>query len=152
MAKRRPRRNGQASPSPADPYPSAAGLGAQSQRQQRVGEMLRRALSEILMRGETHDPELGRHSITVTEVRASADLRQATVYVTPLGGREEDEALEALARNRGALRKLVSRAVTLKFAPELRFRLDESFDRMDETRRLLDQERVRRDLESDAGE
>lgn len=151
MAKRRLRRSsaaGDGAAMGAALSPAAAGLGAQSQRQQRVGETLRRALSDILMRGEAHDPDLARHSITVTEVRASPDLRQATVYVLPLGGRDEEAALEALRRNRGALRKLVSRAVTLKYAPDLQFRRDDSFDRMDETRRLLDQETVRRDLEA----
>ncbi|MEM9724801.1 MAG: 30S ribosome-binding factor RbfA [Pseudomonadota bacterium] len=127
---------------------AAAGPSAKgpSQRQQRVGESLRRALSDILMRGDAHDPDLARHSITVTEVRASPDLKQATVYVLPLGGRDADAALEALRRNRGGLRALLGRAVTLKYTPELHFQRDDSFDRMDETRRLLDQEEVRRDL------
>ena len=139
---------------PADPY--AGGLapaGGRSQRQHRVGESLRRALSDILMRGDAHDPELSRHSIIVTEVRASPDLRHATVFVSALGGREEEEALVALAKNRGILRKLLSREVTLKYSPELHFERDQSFDRMDETRRLLDQDEVKRDLDAnEAGE
>ena len=154
MAKRRPKRGlemGMARP--ADPY--AGGLFAAkgpSQRQQRVGESLRRALADILIRGDAHDPELARHSIIVTEVRASPDLRHATVFVSALGGREEEAALEALAKNRGLLRKLLSREVTLKYSPELHFERDQSFDQMDETRRLLDQDDVRRDLGSRDGE
>ena len=135
---------------PADPY--AGGVlpsKGPSQRQQRVGESLRRALSDILLRGDAHDPELARHSITVTEVRASPDLRHATVFVLPLGGRDEEAAMAALAKNRGALRSLLSREVTLKYAPELHFERDASFDRMDETRRLLESDEVRRDLDRD---
>lgn len=118
-----------------------------SQRQLRVGELIRRRLSEVLARGEVHDPELNAMSITVGEVRASPDLKVATAFVLPLGGRGREEALGALRRNRGELRRVVARGLGLKFAPELRFALDETFDRMDETRRLLAEETVRRDLE-----
>lgn len=121
--------------------------GAPSQRQLRVGELIRRTLSDVLTRGEIHDPDLNRLSITVGEVRTSPDLRVATAFVLPLGGGQRDEALEALRRNRGELRRAVSKALTLKFSPELRFAIDETFDRMDETRRLLDREDVRRDLD-----
>ncbi|MEM8989483.1 MAG: 30S ribosome-binding factor RbfA [Pseudomonadota bacterium] len=117
-----------------------------SQRHLRVGETIRRALSGILMRGEHHEPDLEGVSITVGEVRCSPDLRVATVYVLPLGGRDAAQVLEVLNRIRGPLRKAVSRAVTLKFAPELRFALDDTFDRMDETRRMLDDAAVKRDL------
>jgi len=117
-----------------------------SQRQLRVGELIRRTLSEILARGEVHDPDMNRQSITVGEVRASADLRVATAYVLPLGGHGADEALAALNRNKGELRHLVAKAMTLKFAPDLRFVLDQTFDRMDETRRLFADERVQRDI------
>ena len=117
-----------------------------SQRQLRVGELIRRALSDILNRGEIHDPELDRMSITVGEVRASPDLRVATAYVLPLGGEQREEALEALRRNRSKLRHAVNRSLTLKFSPELRFALDESFDRMEYARRLFAQDSVRRDL------
>lgn len=118
-----------------------------SQRQRRVGENIRRALADMLMRGETHDPDLSRRSITVSEVKASPDLKVATVYVAPLGGDDPDGAIQALAANAGRLRQLVGRALSLKYAPQLRFRIDESFDRMDETRRMLSEERVRRDVE-----
>lgn len=119
---------------------------APSQRQLRVGELIRRTLSEVLARGDVHDPELTRVSITVGEVRTSPDLRVATAFVLPLGGRGAEEALAALRRNKGELRRMVSKKLTLKFAPELRFALDETFDRMDETRRLLAQDDVQRDL------
>ena len=119
-----------------------------SQRQLRVAELIRRTLSDVLARGDVHDPDLARIPITVSEVRTSPDLKIATAFVMPLGGREQDAALQALARNKAELRHLVSRELTLKYAPDLRFRLDESFDRMDETRRLLNEERVRRDIDA----
>ncbi|WP_132464040.1 30S ribosome-binding factor RbfA [Rhodovulum marinum] len=119
---------------------------APSQRQLRVGELIRRTLSEVLSRGDVHDPELNAMSITVGEVRTSPDLKVATAFVLPLGGRDAEAALAALRRNRGELRRAVSKKIDLKFSPELRFALDETFDRMDETRRLLSQENVRRDL------
>ena len=118
-----------------------------SQRQLRVGELIRRTLSDVLLRGDVHDPDLNRHSITVGEVRTSPDLKVATAYVLPLGGRDADEALAALRRNTRELRHLVSKEMTLKYAPDLRFVLDETFDRMDDTRRLFEQDRVRRDVE-----
>lgn len=124
-----------------------AGSGP-SQRQLRVAELIRRTLSDVLARGDVHDPDLARIPITVSEVRTSPDLKVATAYVMPLGGERRDEALSLLARNAAPLRKLVSRALTLKFAPELRFRLDTSFDAMDEARRLFAQETVRRDVEA----
>jgi ribosome-binding factor A len=121
--------------------------GAPSQRQLRVGELIRRALSEVLARGDVHDAELNRLSITVGEVRTSPDLRIATCYVLPLGGKGKETVLKLLAKNMGELRRLVSKKTDLKHSPEFRFRLDETFDRMDETERLLNQEAVRRDIE-----
>ncbi|MEO1316759.1 MAG: 30S ribosome-binding factor RbfA [Pseudomonadota bacterium] len=118
-----------------------------SQRQLRAGELVRRALSDILLRGEHHEPALEGHSITVSEARLSPDLRQATVYVMPLGGRGEEAAHEALTGARGRLRKLIGSRLEMKQTPELHFTLDTSFDRMDETRRLLNQDAVRRDLD-----
>ncbi len=123
-----------------------SGGGGPSQRQLRVGELIRRRLADVLARGEIHDPELNRLSITVGEVRTSPDLKVATAYVMPLGGSGVDEAMTLLARNRGELRRLVGRALSLKFTPELRFRVDELFDRMDETRRLFADETVQRDV------
>lgn len=116
-----------------------------SQRQLRVGETIRRALSEVLARGDVHDADLNRMSITVGEVRTSPDLKVATAYVLPLGGQGRDEVIGLLARNKGELRRLVARRLTLKFAPELRFQLDQTFDRMDETREILNREDVLRD-------
>ena len=118
-----------------------------SQRQLRVGELIRRTLSGVLARGDVHDPELNAMSITVGEVRTSPDLKVATVYVMPLGGAARDEAIQALKRNRGELRRAIMQDMTLKYAPDLRFVIDETFDRMDETRRLFSDERVRRDVE-----
>ncbi len=117
-----------------------------SQRQLRVGELIRRRLSELLARDELHDPDLGRLSITVGEVALSPDLRHATVHVMPLGGAELPVALAALERNRSTLRRLLGRTLALKSTPDLRFRADETFDRMDATRRLLADEKVRRDV------
>ena len=118
-----------------------------SQRQLRVGELIRRTLSDVLIRGDIHDPELNRLSITVGEVRISPDLKVATAFVLPLGGAGQEDAIGLLARNKGELRRIIGRKLTLKFAPDLRFRIDETFDRMDETRKLFTQERVRRDIE-----
>ncbi|MFD1342145.1 30S ribosome-binding factor RbfA [Litorisediminicola beolgyonensis] len=125
---------------------SSEGSGP-SQRQLRVGELIRRTLSDVLMRGDVHDPDLTRMSITVGEVTVSPDLKIATAYVLPLGGRGQEDVVQILARNKTELRRLVSKNLTLKFAPDLRFRLDETFDRLDETRRLFSQDNVRRDLE-----
>lgn len=119
-----------------------------SQRQLRVGETIRRALSDVLARGDVHDPDLNRMSITVGEVRTSPDLKIATAYVLPLGGQGRDEVLKLLARNKGELRRQVSKKLTLKFAPDLRFQLDQTFDQMDETRRMLSEDRVRRDADA----
>jgi ribosome-binding factor A len=119
-----------------------------SQRQLRVGELIRRTLSRVLMQGDVHDPELNAMSITVGEVRTSPDLKIATVYVMPLGGKNRDEAIQALSRNRGELRRELMKDMTLKYAPDLRFVIDETFDQMDETRRLFAQDAVRRDLET----
>ena len=119
-----------------------------SQRQLRVGETIRRALSDVLARGDVHDPELNRMSITVGEVRTSPDLKIATAYVLPLGGQGQDEVLKILARNKGELRRMVSKKLTLKFAPDLRFQLDQTFDQMDETRRMMNQDVVRRDAQA----
>ena len=118
-----------------------------SQRQLRVGELIRRTLSEVLARGDVHDPDLNRMSITVGEVRTSPDLKVATAFVLPLGGHGAEEALQALRDNRHELRRQVSKKLTLKFSPEIRFVIDESFDRMDDTNRLLSQDHVRQDLD-----
>lgn len=117
-----------------------------SQRQLRVGELIRRTLSEILQRGEVRNDTLRAMSITVCEVRVSPDLHYATVYVLPLGGKDADEAMVALNRSKGELRHHIGKAIKLRFVPELRFMLDETFDRMEAMRRLLADERVQRDI------
>lgn len=118
-----------------------------STRQLRVGEVMRRTLSEVLQRGDLHDPELSGVPITVGEVRVSPDLRMATAYVLPLGGKDAEAVLSGLRRNRHELRHLVVKGMTLKFAPDLRFEIDDTFDRMDETRRLFADDHVRQDLD-----
>jgi ribosome-binding factor A len=117
------------------------------QRQLRVGELLRRTLSEVLQRGEVHDADLQGMSITVGEVRISPDLRIATAYVLPLGGKGQEVALEALRRNKHEIRHLVVKGMTLKFAPDLRFEIDDTFDRMDKTTALFADKHVRQDLD-----
>jgi ribosome-binding factor A len=119
-----------------------------SQRQLRVGELIRRTLSDTLSRQEIHDPDLNRMSITVGEVRVSPDLRIATVYALPLGGQGKDEAIAALKRNNYELRRAVARNVLLKNVPELRYQTDDTFDRMDEARRLFSDETVQRDIKA----
>ena len=118
-----------------------------SQRQLRVGELIRRTLSEVLARGDIHDPELNRVSVTVGEVSASPDLKVATAYVCPLGGQGGENLIALLAKNKSEIRRAISKELTLKFTPDLRFRLDETFDRIDETRRLFSQDAVRQDLD-----
>lgn len=118
-----------------------------SQRQLRVGEVIRRALSEHLARGDVFDPDLAHVSITVGEVRTSPDLRVATVYVLPLGGTDTETVIDALNRNRREIRHILTKSIRLKYSPELRFMPDTSFDQMDATSRLLASEKVRQDLE-----
>ena len=117
-----------------------------SQRQLRVGELIRRTLSDVLAKGEIHDPDLNRMSITVGEVRTSPDLKIATAYVLPLGGQGQEDAISILKRNKHEIRRAVSKQMTLKYAPDFRFLLDETFDRMDETRRLFAKDDVARDI------
>src|SRR3954467_15535367 len=99
-----------------------------SQRQLRVGETVRHAVGDILAQGSAHDPDLEGHIVTVPEVRMSPDLKLATIYVMPLGGRDTEIVVAALDRNKKFLRGEVSRLVNLKFAPDLRFRVDDRFD------------------------
>ena len=122
---------------------------APSQRQLRVGELIRRSLAEVLSRGDIHDPDLAPVSITVGEVRTSPDLRTAHVHVTPLGGGNHETVIAALNRNRSELRRAINKTITLKYSPELKFVYDTTFDQMDETRRLFDQPSVKRDTEAE---
>jgi ribosome-binding factor A len=117
-----------------------------SQRQLRVGELIRHELAAMLTRGEVHDPVIETHMITVPEVRMTADLRLATIYIMPLGGRDEKEVLDALERNKRYMRGEIARRVNLKFAPEIRFRIDERFDEAERIEKLLRTPVVQRDL------
>ena len=122
--------------------PSAGG----SQRQLRVGELIRHELAGMFSRGGIHDPVIQVHMITVPEVRMSADLRLATIYIMPLGGRDEKEVLDALDRHKRYVRGEIARRVNLKFAPEIRFRIDERFDEAERIEKLLRTPVVQRDL------
>ena len=119
-----------------------------SQRQLRVGEAVRHAIADILAQGSAHDADLEGHIITVPEVRMSPDLKLATVYVMPLGGRDTEIVIAALERNKKFLRGEVARRVNLKFAPDIRFRVDERFDEAERIEKLLRTPAVQRDLES----
>jgi ribosome-binding factor A len=118
-----------------------------SQRALRAGEVIRHAIAEILSRGEVHDPVIQGHVITVPEVRMSPDLKLATIYVMPLGGRDAKAVVEALERNKRFLRGEIAHRVNLKFAPDIRFRIDERFDEAERIAKLLHTERVQRDLQ-----
>jgi len=118
-----------------------------SQRQLRVGETIRGALSELLARGDVHDDHLAGKVITISEVRMSPDLKLATAYVMPLGGDDIGQVIEALNRNRKFMRGDVARRVSLKYAPDLRFRADETFDEASRIDHLLHSPKVRRDVE-----
>lgn len=123
-----------------------------SQRQLRVGELIRHAMAEMLARGDIHDPVLQGHLITIPEVRMSPDLRQATIYVMPLGGRDAEAVIEALNNNRKFLRGEIAHRVNLKFAPDIRFRVDERFDEAERIEKILRTPRVRRDIENTGDE
>jgi ribosome-binding factor A len=117
-----------------------------SQRQLRVGELIRHELAAMLSRGDIHDPVVEAHMITVPEVRMSPDLRLATIYIMPLGGHDEKQVIEAFDRNKRYVRGEIARRVNLKFAPEIRFRLDERFDEAERIEKLLRTPQVQRDL------
>src|SRR6266566_4430790 len=118
-----------------------------TQRSLRAGELVRHALAEILVRGEVHDPVIETHLITVPQVRMSPDLRIATVYVLPLGGLDASAVIAALDRNKKFLRGEIARRVNLKFAPDIRFRVDERFDEAERIEKLLRTPAVQRDLD-----
>src|SRR5438105_5716282 len=120
-----------------------------SQRGLRVGELIRHAISEMLTRGDVHDPVLEGHLITVPEVRMSPDLRLATIYVMPLGGKDTKDVLAALDRNKKFLRGEIAHRVNLKFAPDIRFMLDERFDEAERIEKILRTPQVQRDLAKD---
>ncbi|PTX02820.1 30S ribosome-binding factor RbfA [Pararhodobacter aggregans] len=117
-----------------------------TQRQLRVAEVIRHRLAEVLARGDIHDPDLSRLVITVSEVTTSPDLKHATAYIMPLGGEGAEEALKALRRSKAELRHHVARDLGLKYAPDLKFELDATFDRMDDARRIFNDPRVQADV------
>ena len=118
-----------------------------SQRQLRVGELVRHAFADMLARGAVHDPVIQSHVITVPEVHMAADLRLATIYVMPLAGRDEKPVLAALERNKRYLRGEIAHRVNLKFAPDIRFLIDDRFEEAERIERLLRSPEVKRDLE-----
>src|SRR6201989_3381552 len=120
-----------------------------SQRQLRVGEQVRHAVADILAHGNVHDADLEGHIITVPEVRMSPDLKLATIYVMPLGGRDTELVMAALERNKRFLRGEVAQRVNLKFAPDIRFRVDDRFDEAERIEKLLRTPAVQKDLDKD---
>jgi ribosome-binding factor A len=126
--------------------------GGGSQRQLRVGELIRHELADMLSRGDIHDPVIEAHMITVPEVRMTADLRLATIYIMPLGGRDEKDVIAAFERNKRYVRGEIARRVNLKFAPEIRFRVDERFDEAERIEKLLRTPQVQRDLDGEKDE
>ena len=118
----------------------------QSVRVLKVGERVRHILSELLARGEVHDDVLTAHSVSVTEVRMTPDLRNANAYVKPLLGKDESVVLKALRTNTAFFQREVAKRLGLKFAPKLSFKPDESFDEAERIERLLNDPKVARDL------
>ncbi len=118
-----------------------------SQRQLRVGELVRHALAEMIARGDVHDPVIEGHMITIPEVKVTADLRLATVYVMPLGGKDADDVVAAFERHKKYLRTEIAHRINLKFAPDLRFRVDDRFAEAERIDKLLNSPEVKRDLD-----
>jgi len=127
-------------------HPPRSAHAGPSQRQLRVGEMLRHALAEVLRRGDIRDPDLAGVSVTITQVKPSPDMRHATVFCEPLGGKNAKAIVSALNRNKGYLRGEMGRLIALKFTPELRFLEDESFAEAEKIETLLKSPQVQRDL------
>ena len=125
--------------------PQHQGPKGPSQRQLRIGELIRHKLAEMLSRGEIHDDVLASHVITIPEVRISPDLKLATVYVMPLGGSDLRPVIDALTRNKKYIRAEVAHTLNLRYAPDLRFREDETFEEATRIDRLLDSPHVRQD-------
>ncbi len=129
------------------PRPGAGPIAAPSQRMLRVGELIRHKLADMLARGDIHDDVLASYVITISEVRMSPDLKLATAYVMPLGGKDVAPVIEALDQNRRYIRGEIARAVNLRMAPDIRFREDESFEEATRIDRLLDSPRVKADVQ-----
>jgi ribosome-binding factor A len=126
--------------------PSPRSGSTRSQRQLRVGELLRHVLVEILGRGELRDPDLAGASVTVTEVRVSPDLRNATAFVMPLGGSRTEEIVAALGRATPYLRRMIGQSVAMKHNPALSFVADQAFDEGSRIESILRSPAVSRDL------
>ena len=120
--------------------------GEPSQRMLRVGELIRHALSDLLSRGTVNDPVLEGRVVTVPDVKMSPDLKLATAFVMPLGGRDVAPVMEALERHRKMLRTEIAHRISMKFAPDLRFKVDQSFDYGAKIDALLDSPKVKQDL------
>ncbi len=116
----------------------------------RVGELIRHNLSDLLTRGAVMDPVLQGHVVTVLDVRMSPDLKLATIYVMPLGGKDAKDVIEALKKIRKFIRGEIAHRINLKFAPELRFKSDQSFDYGSKIDALFERPEVKRDLVSPA--
>ena len=117
-----------------------------SNRQLRVAELVRRSISDILAKNELYEDALTNVPITVSEVRCSSDLKLATVFVLPLGGKNTQTVVKSLAKQKSIIRKILGKDLNLKFVPDIRFVEDESFDQMDQTAKLLQNPTVQRDI------
>jgi ribosome-binding factor A len=126
---------------------SANSAKGPSQRMLRIGELIRHKIAEMLIRGDIHDDVIAGHSITIPEVRISPDMKIATVYVMPLGGKDVKPVIDALTRHKKYIRTQVAQTLNLRYAPDLRFREDETFEEATRIDRLLDSPKVRQDVE-----
>ena len=137
---------------PRKKTPRDSGPAGASQRQLRVGELVRHAIAEMLVRGDVHDPVIETHMITVPEVRMSPDLKIANAYIMPLGGEHAEEIVAALNRHRKFIRGRVAPQINMKYAPEMRFHVDDTFEEASRIDSLLRSEKVQRDLDEDGGD
>jgi ribosome-binding factor A len=122
--------------------------GEPSQRMLRVAELIRHSMAELLTRGAINDPVLDGHVVTVPRVKMSPDLKLASVYVMPLGGKDVSDVIAALDRHKKYLRTEIAHRINLKFAPEIRFKIDDSFDNVAKIDALLNTDKVKQDLQS----
>jgi len=120
-----------------------------SNRQLRVGEVIRRAVTDMLMRGDLFDPDLEGNSVIVTEAQPSPDLRNVTLYISVLGGKNEERVLEGLRRNDKQIRREALAGLGLRSTPRLSFEIDRTFDRLDTTTRMFADPKVRQDIQDD---
>ena len=120
---------------------------APTQRMLRIGELIRHRIAQLLVRGDIHDDVIASHSITIPEVRISHDMKLATIYVMPLGGDDMKPVIDALERNKKYIRAQVAQTLNLRYAPDLRFREDQTYEEATRIDRLLDSPHVRQDIE-----